>query len=161
VLKDMLGTLERSLSVVRVDVERRAEVANATPSIWPALGWLTSNFGQRPDPFTGDAHSHLGLDIAADRGDPVHATAAGKVESAGWSGDYGNLVVVSHAFGLTTRYAHLSKVSVSAGSSVKRGDVIGYVGATGRATASHLHYEVWANGRPVNPLRLLVGKPGP
>jgi murein DD-endopeptidase MepM/ murein hydrolase activator NlpD len=161
VLKQMLGTLERSLSVVRVDVERRAEVASATPSIWPALGWLTSGFGTRPDPFTGRADSHPGLDISADRGDPVHVTADGKVERAGWGGDYGNLVVVSHNFGLSTRYAHLSKVSVRAGADVKRGDVVGYVGSTGRSTSSHLHYEVWANGRPVNPLRLLVGKPGP
>jgi murein DD-endopeptidase MepM/ murein hydrolase activator NlpD len=161
VLKQMLGTLERSLSVVRVDVERRAEVASATPSIWPALGWLTSGYGSRSDPFTGRPDSHPGLDISADRGDPVHATADGKVERAGWSGDYGNLVVVTHNFGLSTRYAHLSKVSVKAGADVKRGDIIGYVGATGRATSSHLHYEVWANGKPVNPLRLLVGKPGP
>lgn len=161
VLKQMLGTLERSLSVVRVDVERRAEVASATPSIWPALGWLTSGFGARSDPFTGKADSHPGLDISADRGDPVRVTADGKVERAGWSGDYGNLVVVGHNFGLSTRYAHLSKVSVKAGSDVKRGDIIGYVGSTGRSTSSHLHYEVWANGKPVNPLRLLVGKPGP
>jgi murein DD-endopeptidase MepM/ murein hydrolase activator NlpD len=161
VLKQMLGTLERSLSVVRVDVERRAEVASATPSIWPALGWLTSGFGARPDPFTGRPDSHPGLDISADRGDPVYATAAGRVERAGWGGDYGNLVVVAHNFGLSTRYAHLSKVTVTAGSDVRRGDIIGYVGATGRATSSHLHYEVWANGKPVNPLRLLVGKPGP
>jgi murein DD-endopeptidase MepM/ murein hydrolase activator NlpD len=161
VLKQMLGTLERSLSVVRVDVERRVEVASATPSIWPALGWLTSGFGSRSDPFTGRPDSHPGLDISADRGDPVYATADGKVERAGWSGDYGNLVVLTHNFGLSTRYAHLSKVSVKAGADIKRGDIIGYVGATGRATSSHLHYEVWANGKPVNPLRLLVGKPGP
>ena len=161
VLRQMLGTLERSLSVVRVDVERRAEIGNATPSIWPALGWLTSGFGSRSDPFTGKPDSHPGLDISADRGDPVYATAAGRVERAGWGGDYGNLVVVTHNFGLSTRYAHLSKVSVKAGADVKRGDIVGYVGSTGRATSSHLHYEVWANGRPVNPLRLLVGKPGP
>lgn len=160
-LRHMLGTLERSLSVVRVDVERRAEVAEATPSIWPALGWLTSGFGTRADPFHGKPDSHTGLDIAADRGAPVYATAAGHIERAGWAGDYGNLVVVSHAFGLSTRYAHLSKISVSAGADIKRGDIVGHVGATGRATSSHLHYEVWANGRPVNPLRLLVGKPGP
>jgi murein DD-endopeptidase MepM/ murein hydrolase activator NlpD len=161
VLRDMLGTLERSLSVVRVDVEQRAELADATPSIWPALGWLTSGFGLRADPFNGRADTHTGLDISADRGDRVYATASGIVERAGWAGEYGNLVVVSHAFGLSTRYAHLSRVAVSAGATVKRGDIIGYVGATGRATSSHLHYEVWANGRPVNPLRLLVGKPGP
>ena len=158
ILKGMLGSLERQLSVVRVDVERRAEVASATPSIWPALGWLTSGFGFRPDPFTGRPSTHLGLDISATRGDPVRATAQGTVDSAEWAGEYGNLVVLSHAFGLKTRYAHLSKVAVTRGATVQRGDVVGYVGSTGRATSAHLHYEVWADGRPVNPIRLLVGK---
>jgi murein DD-endopeptidase MepM/ murein hydrolase activator NlpD len=159
VLKGVLGSLERHLDIVRVDVERRAEVASATPSIWPSLGWLTSGFGIRPDPFNGRPSSHLGLDISGNRGDPVRVTANGTVDSAEWAGEYGNLVVVSHAFGLKTRYAHLSKISVRKGASVQRGDVLGYVGATGRATSPHLHYEVWANGRPVNPIRLLVGKP--
>jgi murein DD-endopeptidase MepM/ murein hydrolase activator NlpD len=159
VLKGVLGSLERHLDIVRVDVERRAEVASATPSIWPSLGWLTSGFGIRPDPFNGRPSSHLGLDISGNRGDPVRATANGTVDSAEWAGEYGNLVVVSHAFGLKTRYAHLSKISVRKGASVQRGDLLGYVGATGRATSPHLHYEVWANGRPVNPIRLLVGKP--
>jgi len=158
VLKGMLGSLERHLSIVRVDVESRAEVASATPSIWPALGWLTSGFGMRPDPFTGRPSSHLGLDISALRGDPVRATANGTVELAEWAGEYGNLVIVSHAFGLKTRYAHLSKITVAKGAAVQRGDTLGYVGATGRATSAHLHYEVWADGRPVNPIRLLVGK---
>jgi murein DD-endopeptidase MepM/ murein hydrolase activator NlpD len=159
VLKGMLGSLERHLDIVRVDAERRAEVASATPSIWPALGWLTSGFGIRPDPFNGRPSSHLGLDISAARGDPVRATANGTVDSAEWTGEYGNLVVVSHAFGLKTRYAHLSRISVAKGATVRRGDILGHVGATGRATSAHLHYEVWADGRPVNPLRLLVGKP--
>jgi murein DD-endopeptidase MepM/ murein hydrolase activator NlpD len=159
VLKSVLGTLERHLSVVRQDVEYRAEVANATPSIWPALGWLTSGFGSRRDPFTGAPSSHLGLDISASRGDPVYATANGTVEFAARHGELGNLVVLKHEFGLSTRYAHLSRITVTAGAAVKRGDLVGYVGSTGRSTSAHLHYEVWANGRPVNPLRLLVGKP--
>ena len=92
-------------------------------------------------------------------GDPVYATADGRVATAGRTGDYGNLVVIEHAFGLTTRYGHLSRIAVPAGAEVKRGAVIGYVGSTGRSTGSHLHYEVWANGRPVNPLKLLVGRP--
>ncbi|HEY8549497.1 MAG TPA: M23 family metallopeptidase [Vicinamibacterales bacterium] len=161
VLKGVLGTLERHLNVVRVEIEHRSEVARATPSIWPALGWLTSNFGMRSDPFTGRPASHLGVDISAGRGDPVYATANGRVVSAGWSGEYGNLVVVEHNFGLTTRYAHLSRVAVRPGDEVSRGDIVGYVGATGRATSAHLHYEVWADGRPVNPLRLLAGQRQP
>jgi murein DD-endopeptidase MepM/ murein hydrolase activator NlpD len=158
-LRGVLGSLERHLSVTRADVLQRNEVAQATPSIWPAMGWLTSGFGVRSDPFTGRPASHPGLDISGRTGDPVHATADGKVASAGRTGDYGNLVVIDHAFGLTTRYGHLSKIAVNAGDEIKRGDVIGYVGSTGRSTSSHLHYEVWANGRPVNPLKLLVGRP--
>ena len=159
VLRGVLGSLERHLTVAQADVLQRAEVAQATPSIWPAMGWLTSGFGVRSDPFTGRPASHLGLDISGNTGDPVYATADGKVQTAGRTGEYGNLVVVEHAFGLTTRYGHLSRIRVSVGAEVKRGDVIGYVGSTGRSTSSHLHYEVWANGRPVNPLKLLVGKP--
>ncbi len=161
VLKDVLGNIQRRLSVVRVDVERQTELANATPSIWPALGWLTSGFGTRIDPFTGGPATHLGLDISADKGTPVYATANGVIRTAEWSGDYGNMVVIAHESGLTTRYAHLSKMAVKPGASVSRGDIVGYVGATGRSTASHLHYEIWANGHPVNPLQLLVGKPDP
>jgi murein DD-endopeptidase MepM/ murein hydrolase activator NlpD len=158
-LRSALGSLERHLSVTRADVLQRNEVAQATPSIWPAMGWLTSGFGSRSDPFTGRPDSHPGLDISGSTGDPVYATADGRIATAGRTGDYGNLVVIEHAFGLTTRYGHLSKIAVEAGTEVKRGHVIGYVGSTGRSTSSHLHYEVWANGRPVNPLKLLVGRP--
>ena len=158
-LRSALGSLEKHLSVTRADVLQRNEVAQATPSIWPAMGWLTSGFGSRSDPFTGRPDSHPGLDISGNTGDPVYATADGRVASAGRTGDYGNLVVLEHAFGLTTRYGHLSRIGVAPGAQVKRGDVIGYVGSTGRSTSSHLHYEVWANGRPVNPLKLLVGRP--
>lgn len=158
-LRTALGSLERHLSVTRADVLQRNEVAQATPSIWPAMGWLTSGFGSRSDPFTGRPDSHPGLDISGNTGDPVYATADGRVATAARTGDYGNLVVIEHAFGLTTRYGHLSKIAVAPGAEIKRGHVIGYVGSTGRSTSSHLHYEVWANGRPVNPLKLLVGRP--
>jgi murein DD-endopeptidase MepM/ murein hydrolase activator NlpD len=158
-LRSALGSLERHLSVTRADVLQRNEVAQATPSIWPAMGWLTSGFGSRSDPFTGRPDSHPGLDISGNLGDPVYATADGRVHTAARTGDYGNLVVIEHAFGLTTRYGHLSRIAVAPGTEVKRGHVIGYVGSTGRSTSSHLHYEVWANGRPVNPLKLLVGRP--
>lgn len=159
VLRDLLGVLENRLRVVRTDVERWEALAGATPSIWPAYGWLTDRFGKRRDPFTGEQAYHLGLDISADKGAPVFATAAGVVQSAGWHSDFGNLVVIGHDFGLLTRYAHLSRMAVKAGEQVRRGDIIGYVGATGRATGTHLHYEVWANGRPINPLDLLTKRP--
>ena len=156
VLRLLLQALESRLSNVRRDVEKREELAAATPSIWPAHGWLTDSFGGRKDPFTGDQGFHQGIDISADKGNPVYATADATVDSASYSGDYGNLVVLRHAFGLLTRYGHLSKFVVRAGQVVKRGEVIGYVGATGRATGSHLHYEILANGKLINPLQLLT-----
>jgi murein DD-endopeptidase MepM/ murein hydrolase activator NlpD len=156
VLRDLLGGLESRLRNVRKDVERREALANATPSLWPAHGWLTGVFGGRSDPFTGEAGFHQGIDIATEKGQPVYATADGRVESAAYSGDYGNLIVLHHEFGLATRYGHLSGFAVQAGETVKRGQVIGYVGATGRATASHLHYEILANEQLLNPLQLLT-----
>lgn len=159
VLRDLLGALENRLRVVRTDAERWQALAEATPSIWPVVGWLSDGFGRRQDPFTGEAAQHQGLDISADRGDAVHATANGTVVSASYHQDFGNLVVVGHEFGLTTRYAHLARLNVQAGQTVQRGDVVGFVGSTGRSTAPHLHYEVWANGRPINPLKLLAARP--
>ncbi|MBI2835476.1 MAG: M23 family metallopeptidase [Acidobacteria bacterium] len=155
-LQTLLRALETRLQLVRTDVERRQLLAASTPSIWPAHGWLTAPYGQRADPFTGEPAFHPALDISADSGQPVFATAAGTIESASYTGAYGNLVVIDHGFGLRTRYGHLARFAVKTGAKVTRGDVIGYVGATGRATGSHVHYEVWADGRPVNPLRLLT-----
>jgi len=156
VLRDLLQGLENRLRYVRKDVERREALAAATPSIWPAHGWLTGTFGGRSDPFTGEPGFHQGLDISTEKGQPVFATADGVVESASYTGDYGNLIVLKHGFGLVTRYGHLSAFGVKPGSSVKRGDIIGYVGSTGRSTGSHLHYEILANGKLLNPLQLLT-----
>ena len=111
-LRNVLGSLEGHLSIVRRNVEKRESLMNATPSIWPVHGWLSAGYGMRADPFTGDRDFHPGLDISADRGTPIFATAAGKVELAAPSGDYGNLVVVDHGYGLVTRYGHLSKFAV-------------------------------------------------
>jgi murein DD-endopeptidase MepM/ murein hydrolase activator NlpD len=156
VLRNLLQGLESRLRYVRRDVERREALAASTPSIWPAHGWLTGTFGGRSDPFTGEPGYHQGLDISTDKGQPVFATADGVVESASYSGDYGNLVVLKHGFDLMTRYGHLSAFAVKAGQSVKRGAVIGYVGSTGRATGAHVHYEILANGKLINPLQLLT-----
>ena len=111
-LRNVLGSLEGHLSIVRRNVEKRESLMNATPSIWPVHGWLSAGYGMRADPFTGDRDFHPGLDISADKGTPIFATAAGKVELAAPSGDYGNLVVVDHGYGLVTRYGHLSKFAV-------------------------------------------------
>ncbi|HUQ86055.1 MAG TPA: M23 family metallopeptidase [Vicinamibacterales bacterium] len=155
-LKDLLSGLEDRLQTVRSDVNKRNQLAAATPSIWPTHGWLSSTMGNRADPFTGEKDFHPGLDISADKGDPVYATADGKVVNASAAGNYGNLVILDHGYGLETRYGHLSAFKVKLGDSVKRGDLLGLVGATGRATSSHLHYEVRANGRILNPLQLLL-----
>ena len=158
-LRSLLESLESRLHVVRRNVERRNALAEATPSIWPAHGWISSTMGSRRDPLTGGADFHAGLDIAGERGQPVYATAAGTVTQVGYQGAYGNLVAIDHGFGLETRYGHLLNFAVKKGAQVKRGDVIGHVGATGRATGYHLHYEVLANGRLLNPLQLLTQKP--
>ena len=157
-LRTLLESLDSRLSVVARAVERRNALADATPSMWPSYGWLSSPMGPRKDPFTGGDEYHSGLDIASDRGDAVYATAAGTVRHVGRRGNYGNLIVIDHGFGLETRYGHLLKYLVTPGSKVRRGDVIGQVGATGRATGYHLHYEVVANGRLINPLGLLTQK---
>lgn len=155
-LRTLLEGLESRLNVVQRNVDRRNALANATPSIWPAHGWLTSTMGRRTDPMTGGADYHPGLDIAGDKGQAVYATADGVVTHAGRQGAYGNLITIDHGFGLETRYGHLSGFQVRQGDRVQRGDQIGRLGATGRATGTHLHYEVLANGRLLNPLRLLT-----
>jgi len=156
VLRDLLGLLETRLETVRYGVERRQALGAATPSMWPAAGWLSSAFGNRTDPFTGRPDFHPGIDISADKGTPIYATADGTVESASYSGAYGNLVVLDHGFGISTRYGHMLRFAVKAGDGVQRGGLIGYIGQTGRANGPHVHYEVWLNGRMLNPLRLLT-----
>jgi murein DD-endopeptidase MepM/ murein hydrolase activator NlpD len=158
ILRDLLGSLESRLETVRSRIENEQALARATPATWPIIGWLTSGYGSRKDPFTGRPDFHSGLDISANRGTPIKATADGTVEAAAYQGNYGNAVLIDHGFGLSTRYGHMSGFRVRAGQKVKRGEVIGYVGATGRATSSHLHYEILLNGQAINPLRLLVGK---
>jgi murein DD-endopeptidase MepM/ murein hydrolase activator NlpD len=155
-LKDLLTGLEDRLQTVRSDVDKRNQLAAATPSIWPTHGWLSSTMGNRIDPLTGEKDFHPGLDISADKGDPVYATADGQVVNASAAGNYGNLVILDHGYGLETRYGHLSAFKIKQGQIVKRGDLLGLVGSTGRTTGPHLHYEVRANGRILNPLQLLL-----
>jgi len=155
-LREILQGIESRLTDARSDVDRRNSLAAATPSIWPAHGWLSSSVGRRTDPITGGDDFHRGLDISADAGSAIYATADGTVTLARREGAYGNLVTIDHSYGLETRYGHMSKFEVSSGAKVKRGDVIGRVGSTGRATGPHLHYEVRVNGRLLNPLQLLL-----
>ncbi len=156
ILQSLLGSLEARLETVRTGVEKQQALAAATPSIWPVVGYLSSMFGSRKDPFTGGPDFHPGLDIAAQSGTPIRSTADGTVESSEYSGNYGNAVVVRHGFGISTRYGHMSRITARTNQAVKRGDIIGYVGSTGRATSAHLHYEILLNGQTINPLRLLA-----
>ena len=156
VLSDLLSVIGTRLDSVRDSVERRHALAAATPSVWPVAGWLSSSYGKRKDPFTHDADFHPGLDISADYGQPVLATGDATVSSAGPNGAYGNMVTLDHGFGILTKYGHLSRIAVMGDQRVQRGDVIGYVGSTGRSTGSHLHYEVWMNGRLTDPMTLLA-----
>ena len=130
--------------------EKQAQVA-VTPSIWPASGDVSSRFGWR----WGGSDFHPGIDIAANYGDPVYASAAGDVEQAGWNGGYGRYIKISHGNGYETAYGHMSSIAVSSGESVKKGDIIGYVGSSGYSTGPHLHFEVLLNGQTVNPLKIL------
>ena len=119
---------------------------------------FTSNCGIRTDPFRGTAAMHSGVDIPGPVGTPIYATADGVVSRAGWASGYGNLVQITHGSGMETRYGHMSKLLVSPNSSVKRGQIIGLMGSTGRSTGSHLHFEVRLNGVAVNPRRFLEAK---
>lgn len=125
------------------------------PEIWPVQGRISSSFGERLDPFDGEGAFHTGIDIAAPLASPVRVTADGVVVFAGWMRGYGRVVIVSHGHGLRTLYAHLSGFSVAAGQRLERGDVLGYVGDSGRSTGPHLHYEVRINRVPVNPYKYL------
>ncbi len=155
VLKDRTNDLEIDLASMEDLAKRKVALRRVTPNIWPVRGMISSHFGNRRDPFNGDAELHLGVDIRALFGTRVHSPADGRVIYAQRKSAYGNLVVLDHGNGITTRLGHLSAISVKAGQKVKRGDVIGAVGMSGRSTGPHLHYEVRENDRPRNPRAFL------
>ncbi|HUU12578.1 MAG TPA: M23 family metallopeptidase [Terriglobia bacterium] len=128
---------------------------STVPSVWPVRGRVTAGFGQRMDPLSGEGAFHAGLDVSAPYGSAVEASADGIVFHAGPDAGYGNAVLIDHGYGIHTKYGHLSRVAVVVGQDVKRGQMIGSVGATGRTTGPHLHYEVRINETPVNPSRYL------
>ncbi len=125
------------------------------PSLWPVIGKVTSSFGQREDPFNGEGAFHAGIDISAPFGEPIHATADGFVEFADRTSGYGREVILDHGHGLKTVYGHMSGFAVTAGDQVRRGQVIGYIGLSGRSTGPHVHYEVRIQNIPVNPHKYL------
>jgi murein DD-endopeptidase MepM/ murein hydrolase activator NlpD len=129
---------------------------SSTPSIWPVRGYLSATFGNRIDPFTGQKDFHPGLDISTPVGTKVQAPADGIVISTGQQGGYGNALVIDHGYGVVTRYGHLDSFAVRPGQRVKRGDVVGFVGNTGRSTGPHLHYEVWVRDQAQNPIHFIL-----
>jgi murein DD-endopeptidase MepM/ murein hydrolase activator NlpD len=148
--------LQSDLSVLEKTFVERHQLLSSTPSIAPVRGILTCGFGGRSDPFTGEPASHLAIDISSASGQPIRSPADGIVAKAEWANGYGNVVYMAHGYGYSTRYGHLSSFAVKPGQRVKRGDVIGYVGSTGRSTGPHLHYEVRMNNEPVNPLAYIL-----
>jgi murein DD-endopeptidase MepM/ murein hydrolase activator NlpD len=129
---------------------------SSTPSIWPARGYLSAGFGKRQDPFTGQPDFHPGIDISTPIGTKVHAPANGLVISCGPQGGYGNALVIDHGYGIVTRYGHLAGFNVKPGQRVQRGDVIAFVGSTGRSTGPHVHYEVWVHDQAQNPIQFIL-----
>jgi murein DD-endopeptidase MepM/ murein hydrolase activator NlpD len=152
-LEGKMSLLERNMHAYESVLRERGY----TPSVWPVVGKLESGFGGRRNPFGGNSYEfHSGQDIDAATGDPVVAGASGKVAFVGWQNGYGQLIVVDHGGGLTTRYGHLSHIDVAQGQTIERSQFIGRVGSTGRSTGPHLHYEIRINDEPVNPLRYLL-----
>jgi len=150
------GTEEQSLHDLESVVQNKQARWDATPSIWPVKGWVTSGFGKRVSPFTGQVMMHEGLDIGAPFNTPVVAPAAGRVVTTGFDPRMGNVISVDHGFGIETQYGHLAKILVKNGQKVKRGDIIALVGSTGLSTGPHLHYLVKSNNHAVDPQRYIL-----
>jgi murein DD-endopeptidase MepM/ murein hydrolase activator NlpD len=154
-LKKQVAQAMASVSEIRRYVEEERDIYYATPVGWPVPGALSSGFGKREHPRTGEVAFHSGVDIRAASGTPVKATADGIVSVSGWVAGNGNTVVIEHGRGFSTAYAHNKQSLVKVGQKVKRGDTIALSGATGVTTGPHLHYEVWKAGRQVNPISFL------
>ena len=145
----------RQQDLLRALRENRDALASM-PSIWPVVGFISSSFGGRSSPFGGGGQFHKGLDISNRMGTPVLAPAQGAVILAARDGAYGNSVEINHGGGIVTKYGHMQRWAVQPGQWVKRGEIIGYIGMSGRTTGPHLHYEVRLNGVPVNPMRYIL-----
>ncbi len=155
-IKGRAANLETSFEQIGRAFEDRLRLLSSTPSILPTPGWFSHGYGWRKDPFTGRPQFHRGVDIVADSGATVVATADGVVSRSVRVPDYGKMVDVSHGYGFVTRYAHLSEILVRPGQRVHRGETIGRAGSTGRSTGPHVHYEVFRDGRRVNPWKYLA-----
>jgi len=145
----------RSTRIASFYVDQKALLAR-TPSIWPVRGYLSSAYGRRRDPFTGARDFHPGIDISAPRGTKILAPADGVVLTVGRRGAYGKAIIIDHGHDTITRYGHLENYNVRPGQRVRRGDVIGFVGNSGRSNGPHLHYEVWVGDRKQNPVHYIL-----
>ncbi|OPY01274.1 MAG: Murein DD-endopeptidase MepM [Syntrophorhabdus sp. PtaB.Bin184] len=152
--KEMMETIE-SVAEIKKYITEQKNIYLATPRGWPMEGQISSGFGLRHHPVTGVRQHHSGLDIRASRGTPVKVTADGIVTYSGWSGGNGNIIVVEHGHGFSTAYAHNKENLVTVGQKVRKGQHIALSGSTGMSTGPHLHYEVWRNGKPVDPAHYL------
>lgn len=156
-LMDEASTREQSFASLLTLLKEKKSLLAATPSLWPVMGWVTSEFGPRTSPFGSgnEREFHKGIDIATKHGRVIQAPADGVVVEVGFQQDVGQMIRIDHGYGMSTFYGHLSKATVRLGATVKKGDRIGHVGNSGRSTGSHLHYAVMLNGVPVNPRKYL------
>ena len=150
------SNLAKDLSALEEKFVAQSRMLSSTPSIAPVRGILTDGFGGRSDPFTREPGQHNAIDISSAIGQPIRTPADGIVVKAEWASGYGNVIYISHGYGYSTRYGHLSNFAVRPGQRIKRGEIIGHVGSTGRSTGPHLHYEVRVNNNPVNPLEYIL-----
>ncbi|MGH7379956.1 MAG: M23 family metallopeptidase, partial [Candidatus Methylomirabilales bacterium] len=155
-LEREMATRQQSFEQLRAYLEQQKSRLAGTPSIWPVRGWLTSGYGLRVSPFTGNRQMHEGIDVAGPRGLPVLATADAIVTFSGKLAGFGYSVVLNHGFGFKTFYAHNDTNKVRVGQTVKRGQIIATLGSTGYSTGPHLHYEVLVNDAPVNPMKYII-----
>jgi murein DD-endopeptidase MepM/ murein hydrolase activator NlpD len=151
-----LATLTDRSAKLEEFYKDQTALLSSTPSVWPVRGYLSATFGNRIDPFTGLQDFHSGIDISTPIGTRVQSPAEGIVISCAEKGAYGNTIVIDHGYGTVTRYGHLAAFNVRPGQRVRRGDVIGLVGTTGRSTGPHLHYEVWVRDQAQNPIHYIL-----
>jgi len=151
-----LSTLTERSKKIEAFYKDQQALLSSTPSVWPVRGYLSASFGNRIDPFTNQTDFHPGIDISTPIGTKVQTPADGIVVACGDKGGYGNAIVIDHKYGIVTRYGHLSAINVRPGQKVKRGDVIGFVGNTGKSTGAHLHYEVWVRDQAQNPIHFIL-----
>lgn len=157
-LKDQIRSTMERVNGIREYLKEQKDIYLATPKGWPAPGRITSRYGSRENPFHGGYDFHSGIDISTGSGTPVKATADGVVSFSGWNSGSGNLVALEHGFGFSTFYAHNKRNAVKVGQFIKRGEVIAYAGSTGSSTGPHSHYEIWKDGKHINPMPFMEGR---